>query len=387
VHPERIVYICDWLPPDYGAVGQYSALFARELAAEGNHVVLVGLSSRADSDVDETVGDGRLRQVRLRARAYAKTAFWRRLLWTAITNTRIVWRARQVLRDADVILFTGSPPYLLHWLAPLNVLLRKRLVYRITDFHPECLIAQQGRAGPLLDLVYRLTVFWRRRVHAFEVLGFDQRDLLLALGIPDGRIRLKRDPSPVEIRGSERPLARPLDADGRLLLLYSGNWGVAHDYGTFVSAYERHHREGSGRILLWLNAVGAAVPAIERELARRRLPFVRGEPVPLDELARLLVTPDAHLITLSDAFVGLVLPSKVHGCIASQRPVLFVGSERSDVHLLCEERMHAPYIRVDVGDVAACSHALERLADLAAGRAAAPRQRNQSGTDMEEKRW
>ena len=387
MHPERIVYICDWLPPDYGAVGQYSALFARELAAEGNHVVLVGLSSRADSDVDETVGDGRLRQVRLRARAYAKTAFWRRLLWTAITNTRIVWRARQVLRDADVILFTGSPPYLLHWLAPLNVLLRKRLVYRITDFHPECLIAQQGRAGPLLDLVYRLTVFWRRRVHAFEVLGFDQRDLLLALGIPDGRIRLKRDPSPVEIRGSERPLARPLDADGRLLLLYSGNWGVAHDYGTFVSAYERHHREGSGRILLWLNAVGAAVPAIERELARRRLPFVRGEPVPLDELARLLVTPDAHLITLSDAFVGLVLPSKVHGCIASQRPVLFVGSERSDVHLLCEERMHAPYIRVDVGDVAACSHALERLADLAAGRAAAPRQRNQSGTDMEEKRW
>lgn len=387
MHPERIVYICDWLPPDYGAVGQYSALFARELAAEGNDVVLVGLSSRADSDVDETVGDGRLRQVRLRARAYAKTAFWRRLLWTAITNTRIVWRARQVLRDADVILFTGSPPYLLHWLAPLNVLLRKRLVYRITDFHPECLIAQQGRAGPLLDLVYRLTVFWRRRVHAFEVLGFDQRDLLLALGIPDGRIRLKRDPSPVEIRGSERPLARPLDADGRLLLLYSGNWGVAHDYGTFVSAYERHHREGSGRILLWLNAVGAAVPAIERELARRRLPFVRGEPVPLDELARLLVTPDAHLITLSDAFVGLVLPSKVHGCIASQRPVLFVGSERSDVHLLCEERMHAPYIRVDVGDVAACSHALERLADLAAGRAAAPRQRNQSGTDMEEKRW
>lgn len=379
MHPERIVYICDWLPPDYGAVGQYSALFARELAAEGNDVVLVGLSSRADSDVDETVGKGRLRQVRLRARAYAKTAFWRRLQWTAITNTRIVWRARQVLRHADVILFTGSPPYLLHWLAPLNVLLRKRLVYRITDFHPECLIAQRGRAGPLLDLVYRLTVFWRRRVHEFEVLGFDQRDLLLALGIPDGRIRLKRDPSPVEIRGSERPLARPLDADGRLLLLYSGNWGVAHDYETFVSAYERHHRKGSGRILLWLNAVGAAVPAIERELARRRLPFVRGEPVPLDALARLLVTPDAHLITLSDAFVGLVLPSKVHGCVASQRPVLFVGSERSDVHLLCEERMHAPYIRVDVGDVAACSHALERLADFAAGGAPAPRQRNQSG--------
>ena len=29
------LYICDWLPPDFGAVGQYSVIFARELAAEG----------------------------------------------------------------------------------------------------------------------------------------------------------------------------------------------------------------------------------------------------------------------------------------------------------------------------------------------------------------
>ena len=34
--PEKLIYLCDWLPPDYGAVGQYSSLFARELAAEGN---------------------------------------------------------------------------------------------------------------------------------------------------------------------------------------------------------------------------------------------------------------------------------------------------------------------------------------------------------------
>ena len=26
----RLVYLCDWLPPDFGAVGQYSLLFARE---------------------------------------------------------------------------------------------------------------------------------------------------------------------------------------------------------------------------------------------------------------------------------------------------------------------------------------------------------------------
>jgi hypothetical protein len=84
--------------------------------------------------------------------------------------------------------------------------------------------------------------------------------------------------------------------------------------------------------------------------------------VSLEQLANLLVTPDAHLITLSDAFVGFVIPSKVHGCVASNKPILFVGSDRSDVHRLCL-RGTALYQRVPVGDVAECVAALERLVD------------------------
>ena len=45
----RIVIIADWLPPDFGAVGQYMLLRARALAARGHEVTLVGLSSAADS--------------------------------------------------------------------------------------------------------------------------------------------------------------------------------------------------------------------------------------------------------------------------------------------------------------------------------------------------
>ena len=65
---ERLLYLCDWLPPDYGAVGQYSLLFARELAAEGRDVVLAGLSSRESSDTAEVVEAGHFRQIRLFAR-------------------------------------------------------------------------------------------------------------------------------------------------------------------------------------------------------------------------------------------------------------------------------------------------------------------------------
>ena len=362
----RVIYLCDWLPPDYGAVGQYSVMFARQLAEEGREVILVGLTSRRNSEVSEPVGGGQLRQIRIKAPVYDKASLSHRLIWTATTNTRLLWHVRHHLRRADIVVLTGSPPLLLHWLAPLNLFLRKSLVYRITDFHPECLMAQRGRGNIAMRILYRLTLFWRRRIDEFEALGNDQIERLLQIGIPRDRIRLKRDPSPVRIDARTRPLSRPEGAGDRLLLLYSGNWGVAHDHKTFVAGYRLHHQKGSGRICLWLNAVGAAVEKVAQELARHQLPFIRGTPVPIEALASLLVTPDAHLITLSNEFVGFVLPSKVHGCIESGRPVLFVGSESSDVHLLCSEQMTAPYRRVDVSDIEGCWRALEDLAHMQA---------------------
>jgi len=68
------------------------------------------------------------------------------------------------MRQADAVLFTGSPPLMLHFIAPLNLLLKKALIYRIMDFHPECFIAERGKCGMLLRGALRLTHFWRRRV-------------------------------------------------------------------------------------------------------------------------------------------------------------------------------------------------------------------------------
>jgi hypothetical protein len=361
--PHKLVYLCDWLPPDFGAVGQYSLLFARERAERGEDVVLAGLSSVADSVEEERPGTGRLRIVRRKARAYDRADFRTRALWTARTGLGLVWRLRRELGAADEILFTGSPPFMIQLLVPLNLLLGKQLTYRITDFHPECLIAELGERTPApLRLFQRWTVTLRRRVDRFEVLGEDQRQRLLAIGIAAERIGLKRDPSPVEIPPGTRPLPRPEELAGRAVLLYSGNFGVAHDHETFVEGYRRHHRQGSGRVALWLNATGARADRVEEMLRREGLPVHRGRPVPLELLPSLLITPDAHLITLRDGFVGYVLPSKVYGCIRSGRGVLYVGSPASDLHQLCEEGV-APgrYWRADVGDPAAVARALEEI--------------------------
>src|SRR4051812_21429772 len=141
---KRLVYICDWLPPDFGAVGQYAVLFARQWAGEGWAVSLVGLTSGPSIRTEsESVGPGTVEIIRVHRPTYEKKRLAARLWWTVISNIQLLRAAFGSIRRADAVLFTGSPPLMLHFIAPLNVLLRKRLIYRITDFHPECLIAER----------------------------------------------------------------------------------------------------------------------------------------------------------------------------------------------------------------------------------------------------
>jgi hypothetical protein len=364
----RVVVLADWLPPEFGAIGQYAMLEARAEAAAGAEVTLAGLSSTAASIVAEAEGAGSLRIVRLRRPHYDRAALVQRALWTLRTNLALVLGTLRWLRTADEIRFTGSPPFLVHLLVPLNLLLRRRLVYRIADFHPECLIAELGRAPLALRALLGWTRWLRRRVDRLEVLGEDQRRRLLESGVRPERIEIRPLASPVAVEAGTEPLPRPVELADKRLLLYSGNFGVAHDDETFLEGYRLHHREGSGGVALWLNATGAKADRLEARLRELGLPVHRSRPVPLERLASLLVAPDAHLITLRDEFVGYVLPSKVWGCVASGRPVVFVGSAESDVHRICAARL-APgeYRRVPVGDATAMRRALDDLASPGAG--------------------
>ncbi len=358
----RIVIIADWLPPDFGAVGQYMLMRAQALAEQGHHVTLVGLAAGAGSTVHRLRGKGSLTEIRLNARPVPRGSLVGRMLWTIATNLRLILAAFGPLRAADGILFTGSPPFLIHLLAPLKPLWRGKLVYRITDFHPECLIAARDRPSRALGLLLGLTNFWRRRVEGFEVLGEDQRRRLSETGIPSDRIALVRDGSPVSFTddGPVEPL--PAELAGKCVLLYSGNYGVAHEVETVARGYELHHRQGSGRVRLWLSATGAGADELAARFASAGLPFYRSSPVPLEQLPGLLQAPAAHLVTLRDSFVGYVMPSKIYACIESGKPVLFVGSASSDVDLLARSAS-AGYWRVSCGDADGFGAALEELAD------------------------
>src|SRR5262249_9639712 len=152
----------------------------------------------------------------------------------------------------------------------------------------------------------------------FEVLGHDQARRLTDSGIAEDRIRLKRNPSPVAFAPGLAPLPLPEELrGGSRIIPYSCNLGGAPHEETFIEAYSQYVRQSKFGLRFWLNATGAKADRVERELRSRDVPFYRSHLIPLEQLSRLLVTTDVHLVTLRDPFVGYVLPSKIHACIES----------------------------------------------------------------------
>lgn len=363
---QSLVLLCDWLPPDFGAVGQYTQQRGFQLARAGHHVQIFGFSSAPRPVQQHRFDSGTLSIYYINRGSYNKNSLIARAFWTLSANFCLLAAARRAIKAADEVIFTGSPPYLLHFIAPANLIWRRRLVYRITDFHPECLMAEYAKPPVWLRAVYRMTLFWRRRVTQFEAIGEDQKDRLRQIGVSKQRMRLVRDPAPIAFAPELQAMAKPEAFRAAPVILYSGNFGVAHDDATFVSAYSEFVKLHPGRLGFWLNAIGKKADLVEQACISNGAPVVRTKPVPLEQLPALLKSADIHLITLRDEFVGFVLPSKVYACIDSGRPVLYIGSKKSDVHLLCIAKLSPDsYRQVDVGNVEA---AIQAMAELLARR-------------------
>lgn len=355
-----LIIVCDWLPPVFGAVGQYELARAQAAAADGRKTVLIGLGAET-SEESAPAEQGPLTVRRLGARSAPKRSILRRAIWTL----GVIWRLLSALRraarenpDAEIKV-TGAPPFFAYAVFLWPGLRGRRIIYRITDFYPETALAA-GRLRMLRPLgpVFRAL---RRRAARIEAVSRCQERRLLQSGAPADRVVVVRDGPPIIFTGQESRDRRPFDANA-FTLLYSGNLGAAHDWRSFAEGYARHIYRG-GPTRLWLNACGSRRAELIRFCADRGLPLAATGPSPLSELADVMASADAHLILLGEPFWGFVFPSKIYAALASGKPALYVGPQGSDAHaLLGAGRLGAPHESVRQGDPVAVADALDRLA-------------------------
>jgi len=311
-------------------VGQFLDDFATGAAAAGHDVRIIcgttgyaapevaapGAAQRENSNTtrETFAGGGSIFVVRVRTATFSQSKM-RKLLSYASFYAGAVWRALCVPKP-DVVLTLTAPPGLA-WIGWLVKQIRGcRHVAWEMDVYPDIAVALDipvaKWTSPALD-------FPRRRANAVIALGPCMKTRLLQHRIAEDRIIIAENWA-----DGRAIVPLPFPSERPLRILYSGNFGLAHDVDTIRGVIERLANSPD---FLFVFAGGG--------LARREMiGFCRDHGignvsfpgyVPLQNLGASLAEGHVGLVTQKPSTIGAVVPSKIYGLMAAGRPVLFIG--------------------------------------------------------------
>jgi glycosyltransferase involved in cell wall biosynthesis len=157
---------------------------------------------------------------------------------------------------------------------------------------------------------------------------------VLSYGAPRERVDVIRNWAddeairPVAAEGN--PFRAEQRWEGKFVVMYSGNMGVAHRFDDILEVARRLRDDPS----LIFAFIGDGVRRKEIEEARERhglenvclLPYQSA-----DRLALSLGAGDVHFVSLREGFEGTVVPSKTYGIMAAARPILYQGGRSGEI--------------------------------------------------------
>ena len=192
------------------------------------------------------------------------------------------------------------------------------------------------------------------------------RERVLDKGTPEARVHYipvwasGEQVSPVA--RADNPYQKEWNPDNRFVVMYSGNFGIAHDSKAILGAIRVLSTPQEIHPVRFI-FVGSGnrkkeVLALKDELKLDNVAWYDYQP--REKLSQSLSMGDAHLISLADGMEGLIVPSKFYGILAVARPGLFVGSPKSEIGLILGDTGSG--ITIKPGDVDALVRAIRDLA-------------------------
>ena len=336
----RLTLVNQFYAPDISPTAQLAASLAEHRAEHGDHVTIVTGKAGYLEDIAPTgvVRTGpELRIHRVWTPDLGKSSRSRRMLGYLAFFVGSVPRLLALPRQ-DVIVTMTTPPFVL-LAAVLHRLVhrRTRIVLWSMDCYPDAAerFGELTTGGGAAKLLRRLNRWLFRRVEV--VVGLD--GAMVAL-LQSQYAASETVPRFEVIPNWERMEQFPghkldawdgyssLPADGRTVVLYLGNTGVGHGFGTVLDAAAQLADEA---LFLFVGG-GSRWADLEGEVAAAGLTNVvlRGY-VPKDDTPAVMAGADLALITLDDRGLGVMSPSKLHSNLAAGLPVVYVGPEGSNV--------------------------------------------------------
>jgi colanic acid biosynthesis glycosyl transferase WcaI len=342
--------------PDLEATGQLLTDLAEQLSRNYRIIFVAGRPYYNENDGFRGLQLYRYEQykgvqiIRLR-----HTRFWKGNLLGRIINwltfTAMAFYVGLTKVKPKLIIVNTDPPFLGIVGMTLKYWHKAPLIYDCRDLFPDVAIElgmlKKGLISRAFDYLNNKALLYSDVVVA---LGISMKKRLEQKGVLPERINVIPDSVDTNflrpLRNENTKLLDKVQADGKFIVMYSGNIGLSQD---FISVLKATSLIASQFTLLFAGNGSGKDDLLKesKNLGVKNITFLPYQS--RDKLPESLNVADLHLIPLKKGIMGSIVPSKLYAILAIGKPYLAIASEESEPVLLAKQ--HGCGLWAEPGDV------------------------------------
>ncbi|MHB1050447.1 MAG: glycosyltransferase family 4 protein [Bacteroidota bacterium] len=339
-HNTRIVIVNQYFHPDQTALSQIITDLSVGLS-EREYEVEIICSKHAQVDTPEALHpiDPRITVCSVGGTRFGKSTMAGRLIdyisfyfFAALS----AWR----IHNVSLIMTTTAPPLI----GLVGVLIKKihhcKFVYNIQDLYPHTAIALGVlKNKPLIGALNYLLCTILRHADQIIAIGEDMADKVNTI-YPNNKTSVIHNWAdggkifPVALHNNA--FIQKYSLHNKFIILYSGNFGLAHDFTGFLEA--AYKLLSYPEIVFLFVGDGGRKSYIEKTVHDRKLSNVIIQYYePASMLSHSLSSGHIGLISLFAGLEGCIVPSKVYSLMAAGQSIIYSGGEKSTVAAIINE--------------------------------------------------
>lgn len=323
-----LLFINRTFPPDAGASALRLFELVQGLADKGWRITVLTNRGRGRAPLNMHPN---IRLVRLPfGDAEKKPNALQHVFWIVALALRAIFLPRH-----DVTATVTDPP-MAHVIGTfVQLFKRTRVVHWVHDLYPHLFPVMGVRLPLVLPLLRCISTVSLRAQDRIVVIGDDTGALLEKDGVPAAKISVVPNwPDVLAAMIEKKKPARhdsqnPFILEGVFTVLYSGNFGLVHDFEPLIEAIKIVH-QSPHPIRFIFAGDGRKFTTVRNSIEQMMLTnvhFIRAQP--REKFMDMLLAGDLHVATMVPEAAGLVAPSKINSALGLGRPCLFIGPKNA----------------------------------------------------------
>lgn len=336
----KIIFFSEFYAPAQNSTAFFISRIISSVAKEYSGPIHVICATELNGKEDPP-HPGNMRITRLNPVFKNKNHLISRILRLLTITIKFAWYAFWGIRRKDTVFAVTNPAFMILFLAMLRRIRKFRFVLLAYDIFPEnTVVAGLCKANSIkYKLSKRLFDWAYGKADTVIAIGRDMRDTLIRKGVASEHIRVVTNFSPdheiIPSPKNDNELIKKFALQNKTVFLFAGNLGRVQGIPNLLRAIALSSHDNAAFLFIGDGAMKDEVEKFKDAHPDKHIYSIGNQPI--DNANKFLSAGDVAIIPLACGMLGLGVPSKSYFYMAAGMPLLFIGSQDSEIAITLKE--------------------------------------------------